>query len=45
MRHRLVLSYDALAEGLDADQLIDKVTARIPIPDKVLQHPSEAQRG
>ncbi|MGH8797355.1 MAG: AAA family ATPase, partial [Caldimonas sp.] len=36
MRHRLVLSYEALAEGLTADAIIDRVLKRIPIPDKPL---------
>ena len=39
LRHRLVLSYEALAEGLDADALIAKVMAKVPVPDKPLQHP------
>ena len=34
LRHRLVLSYEALAEGLTADALIAKVMARLPLPDK-----------
>ena len=38
LRHRIVLSYEALAEGLDADSLIAKVMAAIPKPDKPLQH-------
>jgi MoxR-like ATPase len=41
MRHRLVLSYEALAEGLDADQLIARVMAKVAVPDKPLQHPQE----
>jgi MoxR-like ATPase len=36
LRHRLVLSYEALAEGLDADHLIARVMQRIPVPDKPL---------
>ena len=36
MRHRLVLSYEALAEGLTADAIIDRVLKRVPIPDKPL---------
>jgi len=36
MRHRLVLSYEALAEGLDADAIIQRVMKRIPVPDKPL---------
>ncbi|NRF68887.1 MoxR family ATPase [Aquincola sp. S2] len=39
MRHRLVLSYEALAEGLTADALIEKVMAKIPLPAKPMQHP------
>ncbi len=36
LRHRLVLSYEALADGLDADQLIQRVMKKIPVPDKPL---------
>jgi len=36
LRHRLVLSYEALADGLTADQLIQRVMKRIPVPDKPL---------
>jgi MoxR-like ATPase len=36
LRHRLVLSYEALAEGLDADAIVDKVMHRVPVPDKPL---------
>jgi MoxR-like ATPase len=43
LRHRLVLSYEALAEGLDADAIIAKVMARIPVPDKPLQHPEQVK--
>ncbi|MDQ2927954.1 MAG: ATPase, partial [Pseudomonadota bacterium] len=43
LRHRLVLSYEALAEGLDADAIVDKVMRRIPVPDKPLQ--TEAGHG
>ena len=39
LRHRLVLSYEALAEGLSADALIEKVMAKIPLPAKPMQHP------
>ena len=38
MRHRLVLSYEALAEGRSADDLIRAVMAKVPVPDKPLQH-------
>ncbi|WP_298824405.1 MoxR family ATPase [uncultured Piscinibacter sp.] len=36
MRHRLVLSYEALADGLNADQVIRQVMQKIPAPDKPL---------
>jgi MoxR-like ATPase len=36
LRHRLVLSYEALAEGIDADAVIQKVMRKIPVPDKPL---------
>jgi MoxR-like ATPase len=39
LRHRLVLSYEALAEGLTADQIIERVLPRIPVPDKPLAPP------
>ena len=39
MRHRLVLSYEALADGLNADQLIARVMKKIAVPDKPLAVP------
>ncbi len=38
LRHRLVLSYEALAEGLSADDLIARLVKQIPLPDKPLAH-------
>ena len=38
MRHRVVLSYEALAEGLTPDVLIQRVMKAIPVPDKPLAH-------
>ncbi len=32
LRHRLVLSYDALADDIPADRIIDRVLATIPLP-------------
>ena len=32
LRHRLVLSYEALAEGVDADQILDRVLETIAMP-------------
>jgi MoxR-like ATPase len=39
LRHRLVPSYEALAEGLTADDLVQRVLKKIPVPDKPLAHP------
>jgi MoxR-like ATPase len=36
MRHRLVLSYEALAENITADELIQRVLKKVPMPDKPL---------
>ena len=36
-RHRLVLTYEALAEGMTADALILRVMQRIPAPEKPLE--------
>jgi MoxR-like ATPase len=36
LRHRLVLSYEALSEGVSSDALITKVIERIPIPKEPL---------
>ncbi len=38
LRHRLVLSYEALSEGLTADDIIIRVMAKVPPPPKPLQH-------
>jgi len=38
LRHRLVLSYEALSEGLSADALVGKIMAKILPPAKPLEH-------
>jgi MoxR-like ATPase len=38
MRHRLVLSYEALAEGVSPDRVIQQIVGKVPKPDKPLQH-------
>jgi MoxR-like ATPase len=50
LRHRLVLSYEALAEGIDAERLISQIMSKVAQPDKPLQHassgtPNGAQLG
>jgi MoxR-like ATPase len=37
MRHRLVLSYEALADGMSADAIIERIMRRVPAPEKPLQ--------
>ena len=36
LRHRLVLSYEALADGMTADQLIRRILHHVPAPEKPL---------
>ena len=36
-RHRLVLTYEALAEGMAADHLIHRIMQHLPAPDKPLE--------
>ena len=40
LRHRLVLSYEALAENITADALIQRLLKAVPVPDKPLAHSS-----
>src|SRR2546423_3353337 len=40
LRHRLVLSYQALAEGTTPGTIRDKVLAAVPVPDVTLAGPS-----
>ncbi|MEO7762029.1 MAG: AAA family ATPase [Casimicrobiaceae bacterium] len=36
LRHRLVLSYEALSDALSADQIVARIMRMIPVPDKPL---------
>ncbi len=38
LRHRLVLSYEALAENIGADALVQRLLKKLPAPDKPLAH-------
>ena len=38
LRHRVVLSYEALSDGLSSDALVQKIMAKIPPPAKPLEH-------
>ncbi len=44
LRHRLVLSYEALADNLSADQIIQRVMKKIGVPDKPMAHAAEPAR-
>jgi MoxR-like ATPase len=46
LRHRIVLSYDALSEGVTADEVIDRVVAAVPEPGaESLTRPREFTTG
>ncbi|HEX5588330.1 MAG TPA: MoxR family ATPase, partial [Acidimicrobiia bacterium] len=32
LRHRIVLSYEALADGVEADHVVDRIVTALPIP-------------
>ena len=38
LRHRLVLSYEALSDGLTADAVIAQIMAKVPAPPRPLEH-------
>jgi MoxR-like ATPase len=38
LRHRLVLSYEALSEGLSGDAVIGQIMGKIPAPPRPLEH-------
>jgi MoxR-like ATPase len=37
LRHRLVLSYEALADGVTADDIIDRIVATVAVPELALR--------
>ena len=37
LRHRLVLSYQALGDGIGADSVIDRILAAVPVPEIALR--------
>jgi MoxR-like ATPase len=42
LRHRVVLSYEALADNITADTILSRVLASVPIPDVPLREPRVA---
>jgi MoxR-like ATPase len=45
MRHRLVLSYEALSDNVSADRVLAAIIARIPVPSVPLQEPGGIRVG
>jgi MoxR-like ATPase len=45
LRHRLILSYEALAENLTADHLLRRIMERTPPPEKPLESHARAFAG
>jgi MoxR-like ATPase len=41
LRHRLVLSYEALADNVTADQIVQRVMQKVAVPDKPMAHAHE----
>jgi MoxR-like ATPase len=37
LRHRMVLAYEALADGVDADHIIDRIVDAVPTPELALR--------
>jgi len=42
LRHRIVLSYEGLSEGLDSDALVARIMAAVTPPAKPLEHEKRA---
>jgi MoxR-like ATPase len=40
LRHRIVLSYEALADGVSADAVLGRVLAAVPLPEVPLREPA-----
>ena len=45
LRHRLVLSYEALSDGINADAIISKIMAKIAAPAKPIQAQADALKA
>ena len=45
MRHRIVLSYEALAENMTADAIVQRLLKTVPAPDKPLAHTAMQATG
>jgi len=45
MRHRLVLSYEALSDNVTGDSLLQKILNRIPVPEVPLHEHTNTRRN
>jgi MoxR-like ATPase len=45
LRHRLVLSYEALSDGISADAILSKIMSKVSAPAKPLQSGDEEQKA
>jgi MoxR-like ATPase len=43
IRHRLVLSYEALSDNVTSDGLLNRILNRIPVPEVPLHEPANAR--
>ena len=43
LRHRISLTYEALADGMNAERLIERITQAVPAPARPLEHSNEAR--
>jgi MoxR-like ATPase len=42
LRHRVVLSYEGLSEGLTSDVLVERIMTAVPVPARPLEHERRA---
>ena len=42
LRHRVVLSYEGLSEGLTSDALVERIMKAVPVPARPLEHEKKA---
>jgi MoxR-like ATPase len=45
LRHRLVLSFEALSDDVSADQILASIVGRVPVPVVPLQDPRGVRVG
>ena len=41
LRHRVSLTYEALADGVTADALVERIVKALPAPARPLAHPQD----